>query len=197
MPRVGFEPLWLSQYNLYVFLFTPIRAICPAHLIVLQLIILIILWRRVQITKLLIMEFFSSLLSIHPSLVKIFSSAPCSQTPSAYVSPLVSETRFRTHFEGTLIYKKKKSPLFSQNICLNSLYYVVFAISTFHYVSNGLIPLKCLLSRYVFLHSVVLIASELSGIREDHSVNVRAGMHMNIRAGLIVCIEHSLTVAVS
>jgi hypothetical protein len=40
---------------------------------------------------------FSTFLSLHPSLVRISSSAPCSQTPSAYVPPLASETRFRTH----------------------------------------------------------------------------------------------------
>jgi hypothetical protein len=29
----------------------------------------------------------------------MFSSAPCSPTPLVYVSPLVSETKFRTHTE--------------------------------------------------------------------------------------------------
>jgi hypothetical protein len=38
--------------------------------------------------------FFSNLLSLHPSLVQIVTSAHCSQTPSVYIPPLMSETSF-------------------------------------------------------------------------------------------------------
>jgi hypothetical protein len=54
-----------TKKNLHAFLFCPIRATCLAHLIVLDLIILIILQiyfdyigRRVQVMKLLIMQFY-------------------------------------------------------------------------------------------------------------------------------------------
>jgi hypothetical protein len=41
---------------------------------------------------------FSTLPSLYPSLVQIFST-PCSQTPSIYVLFLLSEIMFHTHAE--------------------------------------------------------------------------------------------------
>jgi hypothetical protein len=87
--------------NLYAFLYSTIRATCLAHLILLDLLILIILGEEYKSR--------SSLCSfLHPpvtssSLVQISSPAPCSQAPSAYVPPLVAETRFRTHTNALIL----------------------------------------------------------------------------------------------
>jgi hypothetical protein len=43
---------------------------------------------------------FSTLLSLQLSLLQIFFLPPCSQTPSVYVPPLISETKFNTHIES-------------------------------------------------------------------------------------------------
>jgi hypothetical protein len=53
-------------------------------------------WRRVQITKLLVMQFSPFSRYFNPLRSQIFSSAPCSQTPSVCVSPLMLETSFTT-----------------------------------------------------------------------------------------------------
>jgi hypothetical protein len=39
---------------------------------------------------------FSNLPSLHPSWVQIFSSAPCSQTPSVYVLPLINISHYQS-----------------------------------------------------------------------------------------------------
>jgi hypothetical protein len=65
---------------LYAFLCSPIRATCPVPLMILDLIILIILGEEYKFEA-PHYAVFSSLLSLHHSLVQIFS-APCSQTPS-------------------------------------------------------------------------------------------------------------------
>jgi hypothetical protein len=43
-------------------------------------------WRRVKITKILPYRVFSTISSLYPSSVQIFSSAPFSQTPPVYVN---------------------------------------------------------------------------------------------------------------
>jgi hypothetical protein len=83
---------------LYAFLFAIIRATCPVYLIFLDLIIQLCLARSINYEA-PHYAIFSNLLSCHLSSVQIFSSAPCSQTPSVYVPSLMSKTEFRAYTE--------------------------------------------------------------------------------------------------
>jgi hypothetical protein len=88
----GLFPSGFPTNILCKFLFNAAHAKCPVHIILLHLIIVIILGE-----KLLMMQFSPSLLPLHLSSVQILS-ALSSQTPSIYVPPLMSESKFYTHY---------------------------------------------------------------------------------------------------
>jgi hypothetical protein len=90
-------PSGFHNNKLYVVHFSPIQATCPAHLILLDLIILIILGKNTHYID--PHAVFCTLPSLNPPSVQIFSSAPCSQTPSVCVPCVMSETKFHTHTE--------------------------------------------------------------------------------------------------
>jgi hypothetical protein len=93
--------LFLSGFptnNLYMFLFSPIHTTWPIHLILLNLIILIILGKEHKSRSCLLWSF------PHPPVTSSFFGpnilhSTCSQTPSVYVSSLMSETKCHTHTE--------------------------------------------------------------------------------------------------
>jgi hypothetical protein len=68
---------------LYAFPFSPMYATYPAHLTLLDLITVIILANRTSYEA-PHYAVFTSLLPLPPSQLKIFSSAPCSQTPPIF-----------------------------------------------------------------------------------------------------------------
>jgi hypothetical protein len=71
----------------------------PAHLILLDLTILIIHGEKFSSYEAPHYIIFSNILSLHLSSVQIFSSTSCSQTPAVCVPPVMSQTKFHTHTE--------------------------------------------------------------------------------------------------
>jgi hypothetical protein len=94
----GLFPSGFPTNNLYAFLFSHTRSTCPAHLVHLDLIILITLGEEHESQSSLLRS-FSTLPSLLPPSAKIFSLVSRFQTPSVYVPPLMPKTKFHTHTE--------------------------------------------------------------------------------------------------
>ena len=87
--------LYLSFKSLNAFIFSPTRATCPAHLIVL-LVILLIFGKEYK-HEVPHGAFFSSLILIPPSWIQVIFPTPCSRRYSVHVFQLIWGTKFHTH----------------------------------------------------------------------------------------------------
>jgi hypothetical protein len=102
----GLFPSGFPTSNLYAFLFSRICATWCDH-IIFDFIILITLGEDYNHAD-SHYAVFSDHPLLHPSLVQILSSAPFSNTPSVYVPPLMSETKFHTHTEPQFLSSLKE-----------------------------------------------------------------------------------------
>jgi hypothetical protein len=101
----GLFPSGFPTNNLYAFLISSIRATCSVHLIFLYLIILIYLAKSTNHEAPHYAVFYT-LSALHPSSVQIIFSATCSQDPSVYVPPLISEIKYNDR-RNYFIYRHK------------------------------------------------------------------------------------------
>jgi hypothetical protein len=98
----GLFPPGFPTKTLHTFVSSPMRATCPAHLILVDLISLILSGEEYKIWSSSLCNFFNLLL-LHPSLVQIFSLGPCSQILSLCSSLNVRDQVSHPHKTGRIM----------------------------------------------------------------------------------------------
>ena len=92
----GFFPSGFPTNTLYTSFLSPVWAMCPANLIILDLITRMVFGEQYRSLSFSLCSLLHSPVT-SPLLSPISYSAPCFQTPSAYVPPSMWATKFHTH----------------------------------------------------------------------------------------------------
>lgn len=117
----------------------PVRSTCPANLSFAECV-----------------QIFSNSFLFHSPSDQIFSSVPCSRTPSIYIPPLLRKTKFPTHTELQVNY----SFVYFHHNCTAAS--VRLILCDLHFIANGTVPIRTCTLLHFFITPVWFVFSVLA-----------------------------------